>query len=211
MRIAGHPAPALALIVAAQLAGAPQAAGPAGVRTFRFDATGSRLEFTVSRPGEVVQGSAKQFSGTVQVDPQNPARGGRVTLEVDAGTMVTGNRLRDRTMRNSHLEVEKYPTIRFESTSAATTPEPLERGKERRLDLEGTLLLHGVERTVKIPVTLGYDGALLTADGNVSFTLSEFSIPIPKLLWFVLDDKVTVNFHAVAKPEGSPAAGTGSR
>jgi polyisoprenoid-binding protein YceI len=66
--------------------------------------------------------------------------------------------------------------------------------------VEGRLSLHGVDRTVRIPLTLGYDGALLTADGNVQFTLTEFSIPIPQFLWFVLDDKVTVHFHAVAKP-----------
>jgi hypothetical protein len=47
---------------------------------------------------------------------------------------------------------------------------------------------------------VGYDGALLTADGTAAFTRTEFSIPVPKFLWFVLDDKVTVTFHAVAKP-----------
>jgi polyisoprenoid-binding protein YceI len=183
----------------------PVAAAPAaGTRTFKFDATGSKLGFTVTRPGEVVEGTATQFSGMVRVDPEHPDREGSVTLEVDAATMVTGNRLRDRTMRNSHLETETYPIIRFESTSAKTTAEPLRPGEKRPVEVEGRLLLHGVTRSVKIPVTLGYDGALLTADGNVSFTLSEFSIPIPKLLWFVLDDKVTVTFHAVAKPEAAP-------
>ena len=184
----------------AAAAAAEPAAAPAGVRTFRFDAAGSKLGFTVTRPGEVVEGTATQFSGTVRFDPEHPDREGSVTLEVDAATMVTGNRLRDRTMRNSHLETEKYPAIRFASTSAKTKPEPLRRGEERPVEVEGTLSLHGVDRTVKIPVTLGYDGALLTADGNVQFTLTEFSIPIPKILWFVLDDKVTVHFHAVAKP-----------
>ncbi|HET8946642.1 MAG TPA: hypothetical protein VFQ07_06635 [Candidatus Polarisedimenticolia bacterium] len=54
----------------------------------------------------------------------------------------------------------------------------------------------------QFPVMVGYDGALLTADGTAAFTLTEFSIPIPKFLWFVLDDKVTVNFHAVGRPSG---------
>lgn len=196
------PAPAQPSPRATSAAAAPAAASPAaGARAFKFDATGSKLGFTVTRPGEVVEGTAMQFSGIVRVDPAHPDRDGSVTLEVDAATMVTGNRLRDRTMRNSHLETETYPKIRFESTAAKTTPEPLRPGENRPVELEGRLVLHGVTRTVKIPVTLGYDGALLTADGKVSFTLSEFSIPIPKILWIVLDDKVTVNFHAVAKPD----------
>ena len=180
---------------------APTGAAAAGVRAFKFDAAGSKLGFTVTRPGEVVEGTAKQFSGVVRVDPDHPEKDASVTLEVDAATLVTGNRLRDRTMRNSHLETEQYPTIRFESTGAKTSAAPLKPGETRPVEVEGRLILHGVTRTVKIPVTLGYDGALLTADGNVAFTLSEFSIPIPKFLWIVLDDKVTVNFHAVAKPE----------
>ncbi|HZN04228.1 MAG TPA: YceI family protein [Candidatus Polarisedimenticolia bacterium] len=179
-----------------------QAPAPAaGVRTFKFDAAGSKLGFTVTRPGEVVEGTATQFSGTVRIDPEHPDRGGSVALEVDAATMVTGNRLRDRTMRNSHLETGTYPKVRFQSSSAGTKPDPLRPGEKRPVDLQGKLDLHGVTRTIKFPVTVGYDGALLTADGTVSFTLSEFSIPIPKILWFVLDDKVTVTFHAVAKPE----------
>ena len=181
----------------------PATPGPAapGVRTFAFDATGSKLGFTVTRPGEVVEGTATQFEGTVRLDPEHPNEGGGVTLKVDAATMVTGNRLRDRTMRNSHLETEKYPEIRFESAKATTAkPEPLKPGETRGFEVEGKLNLHGVERTIKIPVMVGYDGALLTADGTAAFTLTEFSIPIPKFLWFVLDDKVTVNFHAVAKP-----------
>jgi len=186
-------------VLAAALAAEP-AATPPGARTFRFDAAGSKLGFTVTRPGEVVEGTATQFSGTVRLDPDHPDREGSVTLEVDAATMVTGNRIRDRTMRNSHLETETYPTIRFASTSAKTQPGPLRPGEARPVEVVGQLSLHGVDRTVKIPVTLGYDGALLTADGNVQFTLTEFSIPIPKILWIVLDDKVTVHFHAVAKP-----------
>jgi polyisoprenoid-binding protein YceI len=201
--IAGEPA------APARGAAAPQthaaASGPAtaqpGARTFAFDATGSKLGFTVTRPGEVVEGTATQFEGTVRLDPEHPNEGGGVTLKVDAATMVTGNRLRDRTMRNSHLETETYPEIRFESVKATTAKaEPLKPGETRGFEVEGKLSLHGVERTLKIPVMVGYDGALLTADGTAAFTLTEFSIPIPKFLWFVLDDKVTVNFHAVARP-----------
>jgi polyisoprenoid-binding protein YceI len=184
---------------------------PSAIRSYAFDAAGSRLGFTVTRPGEVVEGTATQFAGTVKLDPEHPEAGAGVTLEVDAATMVTGNRLRDRTMRNSHLETEKYPKIRFQSASATPAkPGPLHSGETRGFELEGTLSLHGVDRTVRIPVMVGYDGALLTADGNVSFTLTEYSIPIPKIFWIVLDDKVTVHFHAVAKPGNAAAAPAGA-
>lgn len=218
LRVAWTPAACILLMGAAFAAGpagsAPATPGPApvaGLRTYLFDASGSKLGFTVTRPGEVHEGTATQFNGTVRLDPEHPEQGSGVTLKVDAATMVTGNRIRDRTMRNSHLETEKYPEIRFESAAAVPAkPGPLRAGETRGFDVEGRLTMHGVERTVKIPVMVGYDGALLTADGNVSFTLTEFSIPIPKFLWYVLDDKVTVNFHAVAKPGEPPAKPIGA-
>ena len=52
---------------------------------------------------------------------------------------------------------------------------------------------------LRIPLTVRYDEGSVTADGATAFTLSEFGIPIPKIFWIVLDDKVTVTFHAVAK------------
>ena len=206
-----RPAAGLVLFL---LGTAPAAPAPAaaGLRSYAFDAAGSKLGFTVTRPGEVVEGTATQFGGSVKLDPDHPETGAGVTLEVDAATMVTGNRLRDRTMRNSHLETGTYPKIRFESASAVPAkPGPLKSGETRGFDLQGTLSLHGVDRKVRIPVMVGYDGALLTADGNVSFTLTEYSIPIPKFLWFVLDDKVTVHFHAVAKPGTAAAAPSGAQ
>ena len=53
-------------------------------------------------------------------------------------------------------------------------------------------------RPLRIPVTIGYHVALLTAGGDVAFTLSEFAIPIPRFLWIVLDDRVTVRFRTGA-------------
>jgi hypothetical protein len=52
-------------------------------------------------------------------------------------------------------------------------------------------------RPLRIVVAIGYHEGLLTAGGDVAFTLSELAIPIPRILWIVLDDKVTVRFHAV--------------
>ena len=173
---------------------APPGASPRVV-TFVLDAARSTLGFTITRPGETIEGKAPQLKGTVRADPDRPWSGASVELHVDPAAMQTGNSLRDRKMRNSHLEVTTYPEIVFEANEVTVDPAP---GAADRFILVGRLRMHGVERPLRIPVTIGYHEGLLTADGDVAFTLSEFAIPIPRILWIVLDDKVTVRFHAVA-------------
>lgn len=163
--------------------------------TFVLDAARTTLGFTITRPGESIEGKAPQLTGTIRADPDHPWIGASVELRVDPAAMQTGNSMRDRKMRSSHLEVTTYPEIVFEANEVAADPAPEAAG---RFILAGRLRLHGVERPLRIPATIGYHEGLLTADGDVAFTLSEFAIPIPRFLWIVLDDKVTVRFHAVA-------------
>ena len=181
------------------LAVAASGAAPGGAREFVIDTKASQLGFTVTRPGETVQGQAPSFTGKVLLDPDHPDAGAGVTLEIDPAAMVTGNRLRDHNMKSGHLDVDQYPKIAFRSTALRTSADAWKPGETRKCDLEGLLDLHGVQRPLKIPVTVRYDDRSVTADGATAFTLSEFGIPIPKIFWIVLDDKVTVTFHAVAK------------
>src|SRR5439155_27187979 len=116
--------------------------------------------------------------------------GGAVVLRVQAGSLETGNRLRDRKMRNAHLEVERYPWIVFRSTSIRV-------GAEKAL-VEGVLGLHGVERALMVPTTIRYDSGVLTAEGSADLTYSDFGIPIPRFLWLVMDDVIAVRFRLVA-------------
>jgi polyisoprenoid-binding protein YceI len=175
---------------------------PTGTHEFAIDTASSKLGFTITRPGETVEGNAPAWSGRVRLDPAHPADGAGVTLEIDPAAMVTGNRLRDHNMHKGHLEVEQYPKIAFQSTAFSTEAAPWRPGETRSCTLEGVLDLHGVKRPLRIPLTVRYDEGSLTADGATAFTLSEFGIPIPKIFWIVLDDKVTVSFHAVAKQAG---------
>jgi len=167
---------------------APAAA--AGEITLPLDAQASSLIFTIKRPGETIEGTARRFEGEVAFDPQDLSRGGSAVLRVQAVSLETGNRLRDRKMRNTHLEVERFPEIVFKSTSIRV-------GSEKAL-VEGVLSLHGVDRTLMVPATIRYDSGVLTAEGNADLTYSDFRIPIPRFLWLVMDDVIAVHFHLVA-------------
>lgn len=162
----------------------------AGEIALPIDAQKSALTFSISRPGETIEGTAHQFQGEVRFDPAELSKGGEVTLEVRADSLETGNRLRDRKMRNTHLEIGQYPTIVFRSTSVKI-------GAEKGI-VEGTLSLHGVDRTLMVPAAIRYDNGVLTAEGKADLTYSDFRIPIPRFLWLVMDDAIVVHFRLVA-------------
>jgi len=171
----------------------PVAQAPrAGSVALPLDPAASRLTFTIHRPGESIEGTAGRFEGEVHLDPADLSRGAGVALRVVAVSLETGNRMRDGKMRKAHLEVERFPEIVFRSTSIQV--------KERKALVEGTLALHGVERSLIVPVAIRYDNGLFTAEGSVTLTYSDYGIPIPRFLWLVMDDAIEVRFRFVAGP-----------
>ncbi|HEU4402421.1 MAG TPA: YceI family protein [Candidatus Polarisedimenticolia bacterium] len=200
---------------------APAAAPTAGVAppgpiNLVIDKARSTLTFVITRPGESIEGRVHQLAGEVTLDPAHPGEGASVELRVQAESLETGNRIRDRKMRHTHLESETFPEIRFRSTSVRLGPAdgdraapPLEPGETRRALVEGTLGLHGVERSMLIPATIRYDGGSLAAEGEAVVGLTDHGIPIPRFLWIVLDDAVKVHFHIIAVPPAAGGAGAG--
>jgi len=175
------------------------AAAPAGPATLTIDPARSALTFSISRPGETIDGATREFGGEVVLDPSDLSRGSSVVLRVKAATLATGNRLRDRKMRGSHLEVDRFPEIVFRSTSIQAGDGRPAAGT-RKVLVEGALSLHGFERTVLVPAVIRYDNGTLTAEGSVDLTYSDYGIPIPRFLWLVMDDDIKVRFRFVAGP-----------
>ena len=187
--------------------------------TLAIDPARSEIAFTVRRPREVIEGRAHRFSGRVVVDPARPGDGAEVILTIEAASLETGNRMRDRKMHKSHLEVDRFVEIRFRSTGirlSAKDPEdpggPLVPGESRKALVEGLLSLHGIDREILFPVTIRYDGGSLTSEGELGFRLSDHDIPIPRFLWMVLDDDVRVRFHltAMSPADGAATAAPGA-
>ena len=79
----------------------------------------------------------------------------------------------ERTMRDEVLEVNKYPDIVFKSTSveASKTSE-----SEFQAKILGEITLHGVTRSVSIPVRLAFGNNSLRAQGSFALKQSDYGI-----------------------------------
>src|SRR6476646_5977039 len=87
------------------------------VTTWQIDPAHSTVQFSVKHMMfTTVRGRFKTFSGTIEVDAENPDRS-KVTVEIDAATIDTGVADRDTHLRSADfLDVEQFPKIVFRST-----------------------------------------------------------------------------------------------
>jgi polyisoprenoid-binding protein YceI len=200
-----------ALVVSAALAFALGAAAPAGaeVREYRIDTSHSSVTFAIRHFFTKVPGSFNRFSGAVSFDPADLSTA-KVTAEIDAASIDTNKEERDKHLRSADFfDVEKLPTIRFESTSAAVT------GKDQAKVL-GNLTMHGVTRPVELQATSL--GSLIDPWGNqragfearTTIQRKDFGIVWNKVLdagSTMLGDEVdvTISLELVAKKPEPPA------
>jgi polyisoprenoid-binding protein YceI len=118
----------------------------AQVETWKLDPAHSSAQFAVRHMGiSTVRGEFRKVSGTASYDPANP---GKTTIEatIDATTVDTRVEMRDKDLRSPNfLDVEKYPTITFESKRT-------ESAGAGKLKITGNLTLHGVTKEVVLDV-----------------------------------------------------------
>jgi polyisoprenoid-binding protein YceI len=80
---------------------------------------GSAIEFVIKNLGFNTKGSFTGLDGKITFDPANPA-GSSFDVSIDAASVNTDNGMRDDHLKKeSYFYVEKYPRIRFVSTSIA--------------------------------------------------------------------------------------------
>ncbi len=203
------------LAAAAVLTASAALAAP---ETFQFDKGHSLVGFRIRHFVSKVEGRFREFDGTAFLDRQNPAAS-RVDLTVQAASIDTGNENRDKHLKSAEFfDVERFPTITFKSTKVTA------KGKDS-YEVTGDFTMHGVTKTVTIPVR---HGGFLKA-GKVEkagFEVASFTIDRKDygITWnrsvdagaVMLGDDVEINIQVEAnkpleevKPASPPAAKSG--
>jgi len=115
--------------------------------TYKIDPAHSTAQFVIRHMMITnVRGSFSGLQGTVVYDPENHSTSS-ADVTIDTNTLSTGDPTRDGHVKSAEfLEVEKYPTITFESKSVTKTGDGLK--------VTGDLTIHGETREV----TLNVDG-----------------------------------------------------
>jgi polyisoprenoid-binding protein YceI len=174
--------------------------------TFTFDKAHTLIGFRIRHVLTKVEGRFKSFDGAIWLDRQNPAAA-RVELTIQAASIDTAVENRDNDLRSAnYFDVAKYPTITFKSTKV----EP--KGNDQ-YDVTGEFSMHGVTKTIKVPVKhLGF------APGKTEKAGFEVTLPLNRKDYGItsggpiVGDEVEINIQVEAnkaKPEeAKPAAPT---
>ncbi len=117
----------------------------AAAGTYAIDPAHSEVLFSVRHLLSRVTGRFREFSGTLTFDPANPSAS-TAAFRIEAASIDTNVADRDTHLRSADFfDVEHYPQITFESRRV-TSASP------DAFVVSGPLTIHGVERTIDLPV-----------------------------------------------------------
>lgn len=174
------------------------AAAPAfAADTYTIDPVHSSVAFTIRHFVSKVPGKFTKFSGTIAYDAANPANN-TVEATIDTTSFDTANEKRDAHVRSADfLQVEKFPSIKFKSTSWKKTG-------DGTFDVTGNLTIKDVTKPVVLKTTLlavgpGMPGTQLSGwEATTTINKKEFNVIDPAMLDAALGDDVTITINIEA-------------
>ena len=186
------------LLIAALLA----CAAPARAATFVVKpGAGTQVVFTSKAPTETFEGRTDRMEGRLDVDPAAVGDSVTVHLECDLASLDTGSKMRNKHMRENHLETSKYPKAIFDG-AAVLSPAgtKLEAGKPVTFEAEGTFTIHGVSRRLRCTAEVSWNGSALTFKASFPIALPDYAIKRPEMLFLKLAETQQVRVSATATP-----------
>ncbi len=138
----------------------------------------SRIDFTLSGFPHITHGTFKLASGVVRVEPAAEKIDGEITINADSAS--TGGGMREREMKGSVLEVERYPRISFAPQRVESHGDPHGTFPVRVL---GIIFIHGAAHAFPIDATV----SVLGDEVRIS---SRFAIPY--VAWGLKDPSIFV-------------------
>lgn len=148
------------------------------------------VEFVSTAPLLKFKGVSHQLHGLIDLD-QN-----LVDYYVDLNTLESGIRRRDRDMRNSYLETDRFPFAEF--TGELTNGLEQVRAGDLPADVEasGIFTMRDIERDIVVEGTISAsdeEGLLLEASWVV--LLKDYDIERPSVLFYELSEEQTINIR----------------
>lgn len=114
--------------------------------TWKFDPLHTQVEFSAKHFGMMtVRGNFQEVTAGGEIYPDDPSKS-KVEATINTASIKTHNEQRDNDLRSSYfLEIDKYPTIKFESTD-------IKKVGEDNFKVTGELTIKGTTKPVTLDV-----------------------------------------------------------
>jgi polyisoprenoid-binding protein YceI len=153
-----------------------------------LDPSKTLVEFRLPGALHTTHGIFKLEYGTIKADFATGEAGGSIVVDARSGD--SGITARDDRMKDSVLDVKKYPKITFEPKHATG-----QVGKDGQFQarLQGVLTLHGAEHQIVMEVEGRLVGNSLTAKSHFSVPYVEWGMEDPSFLFLTVAKKVDID------------------
>jgi len=120
-----------------------------------------------------------------------------VDVSADLRQLHSDRSMRDERIRTIGLESDSFPTARFTLTRPIAFSKAPAMGQTVSARATGRCTLHGVTRTVTVPVRARWTGNQIVVVGSFSITFDEYGIAPPNFGPVAVGDTGTVEFQLV--------------
>jgi polyisoprenoid-binding protein YceI len=167
-----------------------------------LDPSKTLVEFRLPGSLHTTHGTFKLERGTIIADPATGKAGGSIVVDASSGD--TGIGARDNEMRESVLEVQRYPEITFDPQHFTLE---LRRGGQFQATMQGVLTLHGGRHDVALTAQGQLVGDSLTATAHFSVPYVDWGLEDPSVLFLTVAKQVDIDIatsgHVVWKKEAA--------
>jgi polyisoprenoid-binding protein YceI len=157
-----------------------------------LDPSKTRIEFTLADVLHTVHGTFKMKSGQLELNSEMNTISGQVI--VDAASGESGNAARDRRMRNTFLEADRYPEITFTATGMEGMLSP---NGSSSVTITGWFRIHGARHQLSVPMQIQMFGAQATAKGHFVVPYVAWGIKNPSTFILRVNQQVDIDVTAV--------------
>lgn len=177
---------------------------PGGVQRFDIVASGAEVGFEGSSTLHDFVGKSGAVSGWLAFDPAHPGLHPRAHIEVEAATLDTDSKGRDKQMRK-RLNTAEHPKIVFDLLGF--TPESGNSSTDKiQGTATGTMQIHGISQTLSMPVTLERSGeGEFLLEGRAPLLMTDYEIKPPRVMGFIkVKPEVTIFIKLPARAQTVP-------
>ena len=144
-----------------------------GTETLTITPENSKVEFVASKVTRSHNGSFKQFSGQIDLDPNNIAAS-RVTIDIDTSSVVADDdQLTAHLKTPDFFDVAKFPKATFVSTRIE--PGSGDPGTQT-FNVTGNFDLHGVKKSISFPATIKVTPVNATVNAEFTINRKDFGL-----------------------------------
>lgn len=154
-----------------------------------YTSSDGSVEFISTAPLNEFKGTSNHLAGLINLNKN------LVDFYIDMNTIDTGIEKRNRDMRTTYLNTDKYPFAEFTGELISSfDPDKME---PQRATVSGTFKLHGVEQQIEVDGILEPNGDGLQLDASWIVLLKDYDIDRPGILFYELAEEQEISISVL--------------